>query len=188
MVSDRTRIRPVPALRANGALSVATLLFVAVTSPACANNYGENTAWQFRTSADKANAAAILDMIAKRRGGFYAAPVYNTTIARQVNCSVAASATGNNGGLSAVANAPTVSGASAAALGNQSGTSVAGQSGGTSSSQQSNSGPVSSGVTGATDTSVQGNAWQALNSTQSNGGSQQASVQNSSACSIAGLE
>ncbi|CAN5665336.1 hypothetical protein BH10PSE14_BH10PSE14_43320 [soil metagenome] len=157
-------------------------------SPAQANNYGESLAWQFQTASDRANQAAILDLIQKRRGGYYAAPIYNTSIARQINCTIAANATGNSDAQSAVANSPSVTGASAAATGNASGTSIdAGRAGATSDTQQTNSGHVTSGVTGATQTSVQGAARQALNAVQSNSGNQSASVQGSNACAFAAL-
>src|SRR3569623_1525176 len=184
---DRARSHPVsrqPRRRIFARISV--LLAVGASVPACANNLGENSAWQFRTSADKANQAAILDMIARHQGGFYAAPIYNTNIARQVNCSVAASAVGNSDGQSALANSPTITGATSSSAGNANSSSIdAGRAGGSSSSQQSNSGSVSSGVTGATDTSVRGSASQVLNSTQSNSGAQSASEQDSNACSFA---
>ena len=166
--------------------SVALVAGAAV--PASANNLNENSGWQFSTAADKANQAAILDLIAKHRGGYYAAPIYNTNIARQMNCSIAASAVGNSDGQTAVANSPTVTGASATSTGNASNSTVdGGGAGGASASQQSNSGSVTSGITGATDTTVRGTASQALNSTQSNSGNQSASVQNSNACSFAAL-
>ena len=189
MVIDRVQSQSVSRSPLRRIATGISVLFVAcVAMPASANNLGENSAWQFRTSADKANQAALLDLIAKREAGYYAAPIYTTNIARQVNCSVAASAVGNSNGQSAVANSPTVIGASSSATGNANSSPVdAGRGGGPSSSQQSNSGSVSSGVTGATDTSVRGTASQALNSTQSNSGSQSASVQNSNACSFAAL-
>lgn len=59
--------------------------------------------------------AAIADMIARQCGRVYAAPVYNTVIARQYNCSVGATATGNQ---SVIANSPTVTGAAAPSTGN----------------------------------------------------------------------
>lgn len=153
--------------------------------PVQANNYGESLAWQFRTSTDRANQAAILDLIAKQRGGYYAAPVYNTTIARQLNCSVGASATGNINGQSATANSPTVTGATSSASGNANTTSVdAGRSGTSIDGTQDNSGAVTAGVTGATQSSVRGNVWQALNSNQTNSGNQTASIQGSTACTF----
>jgi hypothetical protein len=159
-----------------------------VASPASANNYGESLAWQFRTSADRANQAALLDLIEKHRGGYYAAPIYNTTIARQVNCSISPVATGNSGAQSAVANSPAVTGATSSATGNANAvTSGDGRGLSSSDSEQSNTGAVSSGVAGSTDTVVQGTASQALNSSQSNSGSQTASVSGSSACAFGAL-
>jgi hypothetical protein len=163
------------------ALSVAPL-------PALANNLGENGAWQFKTAADRVNQAAILDLIAKRRGGYYAAPIYNTTIAHQVNCSIAASATGNSNGQSAVANSPSVTGATSTATGNSNATSIGDSRSKTAvDGSQTNDGAVSSGVVGSTTTSVRGTASQALNSTQSNSGNQSANVQGSNACAFGAL-
>jgi len=157
-------------------------------APVLANNYGESLAWQFKTSADRANQAAVLDMIEKRRGGYYAAPVYNTNIARQYNCSIVATATGNSGAQTALANSPSVTGATSTATGNASATTVdEGHSGAAIDGAQTNSGTVSSGVTGATVTNVHGTASQALNSEQTNSGSQTASVQHSRACAFATL-
>lgn len=156
--------------------------------PAFANNYGESSAWQFRTSADRVNQAAIADLIEKRRGGYYAAPIYNTTIARQYNCAIAPVATANSSGQSAVANSPTVTGASASATGNANDASTnAGRGDGAVESQQANSGTIASGVLGSTNNVSGGTAPQALNSTQSNSGAQNASVQGSSACTFGAL-
>ena len=152
---------------------------------AFANNYGESVAWQFRTSTDRVNQAALLDLIAKRRGGYYAAPIYTTNVARQYVCTIAASATGNSNGQSAVANSPTVTGATATASGNSNATTTdSGRSGTSVDSDQANSGVVSAGVTGSTNTVVPGSASQALNSTQTNSGDQSASVLGSTACAF----
>ncbi len=160
----------------------------AAPGPVLANNYGESLAWQFKTSADRANQAAVLDMIEKRRGGYYAAPIYNTNIARQYNCSIAANATGNSGAQTAVANSPTVTGATSTATGNDSTTTIGeGHGGAAIDGAQTNSGAVSSGVTGATVTTVHGTASQVLNSDQTNSGSQTATVQDSRACVFAAL-
>ncbi len=157
-------------------------------APALANNYGESLAWQFKTSTDRANQAAVLDMIEKRRGGYYAAPIYNTNIARQYNCSIAATATGNSESQAAVANSPTVAGATSTATGNDSATNVGAAHGGSIvDGTQDNGGAVSSGITGATVANVHGTASQALNSDQSNSGNQTASVQDSRACVFAAL-
>lgn len=104
-----THARPVrSALPATGRLrriaaQIAIAAVVAAPVPALANNYGESLAWQFMSPAERAAQIAMLDMIEKRRGGYYAAPIYNTTIARQYNCSISATATGNSGAQTALA-------------------------------------------------------------------------------------
>ena len=164
------------------------VVWIGLPLPALANNYGESLAWQFKTSTDRANQAAVLDLIEKRRGGTYAAPIYNTNIARQYNCSIAATATGNSGAQTALANSPTVTGATSTATGNVSATTVSeGHGSAAVEGAQSNSGAVSSGVTGATVTKVHGTASQALNSDQANSGNQTATVQDSRACAFAAL-
>ena len=172
----------------NGRLPTVCLCLAAACAspPALANNVGENAGWQFQTSTDKVNQAAIQDMIRKQKSGYYAAPVYNTTnnVGRQYNCSVSASSTGNDGNNSTVANSPSTAGASSGASGNDSRTAVGTLGGATVGTSQANSGPVASGVVGGTSTQVQGAATQALNSTQGNTGAQTASVGGSSACAF----
>jgi hypothetical protein len=166
--------------------ATAAALILAVTSPpAFANNYGESLAWQFQSANDRAAQAAILDMIERRRAGVYAAPVYTTNIARQVNCMISAVATGNSGAQSALANSPTTNGATSTATGNSNAASIAdGHAGADVTSGQSNAGPVDAGVIGATSTQVRGTSWQALNSDQANNGNQTASVGGSAACAF----
>lgn len=173
----------------NWLYQAAAVVFAGLSvSPALAQEVGENRAWQFETPQDLAARAAILDLIAKQRAGIYAAPVYNTNIARQFNCSVVASATGNNDAQSAVANSPTVTGANAAATGNAGTTQASGDGAGTDvSNDQRNEGPIASTAIGSTGASVTGAAWQALNSSQSNSGDQRASVRGSSACGFGAL-
>lgn len=174
--------------RSTGMLVIAGLSMGAVPRSASANNYGESLAWQFKTSADRANQAAVLDLIQKQRGGYYAAPIYTTNIARQYNCQITATATGNSGAQTAVANSPTVSGATSTATGNDSTANIGDdRSGGTVDGDQRNGGAVSSGVNGATVTSVRGAAWQALNSDQANSGNQTADVHGSNACAFGAL-
>ncbi|WP_153006269.1 hypothetical protein [Sphingomonas sanguinis] len=105
-----------------------------------------------KTSADRANQAFVLDLMEKRRGGFYQAPSYTTNIARQYNCGVTATSVGNEGTQSAVANSPSVSGPTALANGNDADTVLNGggrQGGNRAESWQSNRGMVSAGVTGS---------------------------------------
>jgi len=174
--------------RSGAVLSTRALLglaLVTTSTSALANNYGESLAWQFASPADLAAQAGLRDLIERRRGGAYSAPAYTTNIARQVNCSVAATATGNSGLQSATANSPAVSGASATAIGNTNASGVTGDhSNPNVTNGQDNAGAVSSSLTGATVARVDGAATQALNSTQSNGGTQSANVSGSSACAF----
>lgn len=177
-----------PRFRFTAVLVMAALSLGAAPQVASANNYDESLAWQFRTSTDRANQAAILDLIEKHRGGYYAAPIYTTNIARQYNCSIAATATGNSGAQTALANSPSVTGATSTATGNDNRTNVAvDRSSAGVDGAQANSGTVSSGVTGSTGASVRGEASQALNSTQSDSGNQAATVERSNACAFGAL-
>ena len=185
----RDRPRPAIACRPTPLTMIAAVLAVAIAPvPALANNYGESLAWQFKTSADRANQAAIADLIQKQRGGYYAAPIYTTNIARQVNCSINATATGNSGSQTALANSPSVTGATSTATGNANTTTIGDdRSGSAVDGDQRNSGGVSSGVIGGTSANVRGAAWQALNSEQSNSGNQSADVRGSNACAFGAL-
>lgn len=161
------------------------ILPAVVAPPAQANNYGESASWQFATPNDLATQTALRDLIERRHGGVFAAPMYNTHVDRQYNCSIAATATGNSGVQSAVANSPGVTGATSSATGNGNAATVAGD---TSipnvSSGQLNGGPVTSTLVGATTTTVSGSPTQALNSNQANSGNQSASVSGADACAF----
>lgn len=158
---------------------------LAAALPASANNYGESASWQFQTPGDLAAQAAARDLIERRRGGVFAAPIYNTNIARQYNCSVTATATGNSGLQSAMANSPSTTGATSSAAGNNSTSSIMGDGSDPSiSNGQLNGGAVSATLNGATTANVQGAAWQSLNSTQANSGNQSASVSGANACAF----
>lgn len=88
--------------------------------PALANGWLESRPWQFDTSADKANKAAVTDLIERKKGGYYDSwktktyNTYNTTnstvIESQVNCSVTSTAVGNTGsnGMDASASSPNI--------------------------------------------------------------------------------
>ncbi|WP_261370844.1 hypothetical protein [Sphingobium sp. B2] len=171
-----------------GATTAASALAcLALALPAHANNYGESLGWQFRTSADRVNQAAILDLIEKRKAGSYAAPVYQTTIERQFNCGISSTATGNADTQTALANSPSVSGATATSTGNASDSGIAGRSDLASSTDQANSGSIAAGVTGDSIATGYGSATQALNSSQTNSGDQTASVSSSTACKFGAL-
>lgn len=166
--------------------ALVALCLIACAGQGMANNVGENAAWQFQTSADKANQAAVQDMIQRRKAGSYgaASTTNNTYIQRQFNCDVNATAQGNQGSNSTVANSPSTSGAAATSTGNDN----TGWSGsGTVTTGQANAGTVGSLVNGSTTTGVQGWAAQALNSNQTNSGSQSASVSGSTACAYGTL-
>lgn len=170
----------------SGPFAVALLL----AFPASANGIGENGAWQFDTAADKVNKAFLEELRQKLNSGYFAAPVYNTNIDRQYNCSVTSTATGNSSSSNAVANSPSTSGNSSQSTGNaNSGETNSGYGSGSSSTDadQSNSGAVGSHVSGSTSTSVRGNNWQALNTDQTNSGNQSASVEGSTACNYGAL-
>jgi len=161
-------------------------LFAWVAAPAAlANGPGENGNWQFPTSAEKVNQAAIQDMIQKRNMGYYTAPVYTTNIARQINCNQTASATGNQGSQGAAALSPSTSGATSNSTGNANANTNSAT--GTSASDQANSGTVASNVNGNTSAGVSGTSSQALNSTQTNSGTQGANVTGSTGCTFGAL-
>lgn len=167
--------------------SAASVLLTAPTLVS-ANNVGENAGWQFHTTADKVNRAAVEDMRQKKQSGYYAAPVYNTFIDRQYNCNVSSLAAGSQGTSTAVGNSPTSSGHSTSALGNSdTATLNTGDSAGTINGTQKNSGAVRAGSSGEVETIVDGNTYQTLNNTQDNSGSQTATVSASNACQFGPL-
>lgn len=173
-------------LSSNAARAALCVLLAVAGACASANNVGENSAWQFQTSADKANQAAVQDMIQRKKAGSYGAANYTTNnyVGKQYNCDVTSTAQGNQGTNSTTANSPGTSGASANSTGNSS-TGVG--STGTVSTGQANSGAVGSAVIGSTTSNVQGWSSQALNSNQTNTGSQSASISGSTACAFGAL-
>jgi hypothetical protein len=176
----KTQVFFTPACR-TGLLAV--YLALAAAPAALANGAGESAAWQFQTSADKVNQAAVQDMIQKRNMGYYNAPVYTTNIDRQINCNQSANATANDSNQGAAALSPSTSGATSDSTGNAN-TNTGGVDGSTSSSDQGNSGSVGSSVNGNTTTNVHGNSTQALNNNQNNSGDQTASLSNSTGCTF----
>lgn len=168
--------------------------FLLAAHPALANGYLEDQPWQFQTTADQANLAAVLGLIQeKKAGAFGPASTTNnltnlTTIDHQTNCTLAASSYGNFGTNAEAGLAPSSVGPTLSALGNSNGSSVV-QQGPTMaplnlSTGQSNTGAVETAFTGnLTSVSASGPVNQALTSTQTNSGRQAASVANSTACS-----
>ncbi len=171
-------------VRSRAAALAALAASLAPAQPALANNFSESLAWQFMTPGDLAAQAALRDMLERKRGGGYATPSYTTNIERQFNCSIAATATGNNGAQTAIANSPAVTGANASSTGNANSSAIGGRSGSGITNGQSNAAAVSSSVTGGTTSAVNGDARQALNSDQTNSGNQSANVRDASACAF----
>lgn len=181
-------------------------------APVGANGLGENQTWQFQTIQDRVNKGAVLDLIERKKGGYYDAiktNVNNTTyIDRQYNCSVTALATGNSGSNATTAStsSPNVTSAGATTANTAANSASNGlaqtsppaviQSAGLVSaagnginSSQSNTGSLSSGVAGSSTSSSNGavtagggTSDQVLNSQQSNTGMLTSSVQGSTAC------
>lgn len=171
--------------------SCAVLLALLAPSPLLANNLGENVGWQFQTTTDQVNRAYLEDLRQKKKSGYYAAPVYTTNIDKQYNCSVTSTATGNQSASTATGNSPSTTGHSASSTGNTGTTELTSSSllpaSASNSSDQSNSGSVSSGANGNISTSVEGNTYQTLNTDQTNSGNQLASVTGATACQYGAL-
>jgi hypothetical protein len=176
---------------------------------AMANGYGESGSWGFQTQQDKVNKAYVLDMIEKKKNGYYNAIKstynYNTYIDKQVNCTLSAVTNGTSGanGLDASTSSPVLNNtgttsASGAANSASNGLSQASLTGvfntnatppGSISSGQSSSGALNSSISGASNSASTGQVAanggvtdQVLNSQQSNSGVLTSSISASSAC------
>jgi hypothetical protein len=177
-----------------------------------ANGLGENGSWQFQTSQDKVNKGAVVDLMERKKGGYYDSfktTIYNTTyIDKQFNCGVNANTAGNSGtnAVSAATSSPTISNpvsttSSTGANQASNGLAQTGLGGVVSlnpflqsptngiTNGQSNSGALNSGVSGSSTSGVTGavdaaggSTQQGLNSNQSNSGTLTAQVVGSTAC------
>lgn len=159
-----------------------------LAQPSLANNVSENAAWQFQTAAERAALMYLEEVRQRGINGYYSAPVYNTYIDDQYNCSVNSTATGNDSSSNAVANSPSTTGHNTDATGNENDTTYAAGGPGDGSSDtttQGNSGAVWAGASGAMSTSVRGDNFQALNTHQTNTGNQTSTITGSSACQYA---
>jgi len=198
--------------RVGGCRSVGLVLGVLsllMTMQVQANGYGESGSWGFQTQQDKVNKAYVLDMIEKKRNGYYNAIKstynYNTYIDKQVNCSLSSVTTGTSGsnGLQASASSPVLNNTgttstSAAANSASNGLSQSSLTGvfntnatppGSLSNAQSSSGALNSSISGASNTASTGQVAanggttdQVLNSQQSNSGVLTSSISASTAC------
>jgi len=160
----------------------------------------EGIPWQFQTSADRVNKAAVNDMIEKKKGGYYDAfhvsNQYSTTIERQVNCTFSPSASGNASSLAqdASASSPSTSASSgntAGATGNSNANSGSLNQGGSVASNQSNTGQLSASVSASTSSNqmapinaASGHNQQDASVSQTNSGNQSTTVSASSACAF----
>jgi len=181
----------------------------ALLPAAMANGYGESGSWNFQTQTDRVNKAFVLDMIEKKKNGYYNAIKstynYNTYIDKQVNCTLSAVSTGTSGssGLEATTSSPVLNNtgttsASGAANSASNGLSQSSLTGvfntnatppGSISSGQSSSGALNSSISGASNSASTGQVAanggttdQVLNSQQSNTGILTSSISASSAC------
>lgn len=160
---------------------------VLFSASATANGLFENRPWQFDTSADKANKAFVLDMIERKKGGFYDAfgPASNTFY--NMDCYINASATANENTstVDATTSSPTTGGTvTGTATANEA---LNGGGGGPLNNTQENTGNQTTNQdnndlsVGSVDASGGTNS-QILNNSQTNTGDQTAEVNDSTAC------
>ncbi len=81
-------------------LIIGLIASIGLCGTAWANGQEENRSWQFRTTGDRLNNAYVLDIIQRKKNGYYdnldTTNNYTTNFAGdQINCTVQASATGN---------------------------------------------------------------------------------------------
>lgn len=177
---------------------------VALPLSATANGFGESRAWQFMNPAERSARVATVDLIERKRGGFYDGfSVVNnntTNIGVQMNCNNIADATANRSAQTQRANSPEVNNSAqllSDAAGNVSDSAVgtgaqAGAGGpGSLSTAQDNSGTISSSVSESTTQSSSGpinsgTSSSAMSNDQLNSGVVQAGVDWSTACDMGG--
>jgi hypothetical protein len=187
---------------------MASVVLAAGPAASWANGIGDNASWQFQTATDKAVRNATLDMVERKRGGYYQSfQTINTTyIGRQYNCAVNATSAGNGGsnGMTANTSSPGVTNTGSTAAtsaansatnglgyGDVSGLASLSPSAGQLASTQNNGGALSAGVSDSATSAVTGavaagggRSDLVLNSDQLNQNSQQlATVTGSTACS-----
>lgn len=181
-----------PSSKTMRSLALLAMLGGAVVQPTVglANALGENISWQFRTSTDRVNQAWLEEMRQKKLNGGYAAPVYNTYIDRQFNCSNNATATANDNYSGMTGNSPSSAGNAPSAVGNLNSSSI-GLGGGSATANINddllNKGRVTSWAEGDVEVSVKGDTSQVLNNEQVNSGDQAATLNGSTACQFGPL-
>lgn len=183
-------------------VAIACVAAVSSTNSVAANGLLENRPWQFDTPHEKSAKAGVLDVIERKKGGYYdgfTTVFYDTTnIGSQINCSTTATSNANiadnqQGGAS-VSSAPQNSSRSDA-IGSTTAAQQDSLGSGTSSdvvnNDQNNSGAINSAVYGApVESSLSnidvGGTVQELGNTQSNSGDLSATLDDSTACTMTG--
>lgn len=172
---------------------------MAQSSFANANAFGESSPWQFATPSERSVNIAAIDLIERKKGGYYdgfSTIVYSTTVTNigsQVNCNNVASAVGNEAANSQSGNAisKVLDGlVSSESVANSSSTQQSSDNS-TSSGSQSNEGALNSQVTGSSVTLSAGASSNGSNindilNRQENSGNQRAGIDSSTACDISG--
>jgi hypothetical protein len=175
-----------------GTCGIAWIGVAAVASSAAlANGLFENRPWQFQTSADRANKAIVLDLIERKKGGFFDAfgPAQNTFF--NMDCVITADATGTNSEseMTASTSSPHIAPGSDLVADSTGNEALNAGGSGPLNNTQTNTGNQSSSVFDNTATvgdvdASGGTSDQVLNNDQVNLGDQHASVNDSTACSV----
>lgn len=184
--------------------AVSIVLISGLATHVNANGLYENRPWQFETPQEKSSKAGVLDLVERKKGGFYDGfntVVYNTTnIGSQINCNNTATTNANiadNGqGGAAPTSAPQTS-TSSSAVGSESSTDLAGSGADSGSdsatNNQQNEGALNAETSGTSVGSslndfVIGSTNQNIDNQQSNSGTLSSSLQDSVACTLDGAK
>jgi hypothetical protein len=174
-----------------GCLIFSVALILLIPRATLANGLFEDNAWKFETTTDRANKAAIVDLIEKKKAGMYNNTYNNTYNSKTdynisgdyIDCNLTSQATGNSGSVAqdVPVGSPTIgvsSGTSSSASGNASTGSV------DSGSNTSNTGLTSqAGGSGSVNNTSTAGGTNSLSNNQSNNGSTQNSSANGNAFS-----
>jgi hypothetical protein len=178
-------------------------LVVSIATPLSvhANGYGESSPWQFPTPNAKSVSLTALDVIERKKGGYYdgfSTTIHNSSVSNvgtQINCNIVADATANRAQMGQNGNSSLVEPESnllSSSTGNESLTGTDSGSG-SADTAQTNNGTLNSNVDGSSVTTttgriVNGSTDNRLANTQSNTGNQLATVDESVACAMDGSQ
>ncbi|MBV7433859.1 hypothetical protein KRX19_02375 [Cardiobacteriaceae bacterium TAE3-ERU3] len=162
----------------------------------------ENTPWQFESNADKANKMLVLDVMEKKKGGYYDGfkTVTNITnnIDKQINCQFQPTAKANESQIAQTAQtsspqAPVSANSNSDSAGNSYSKAGDEQNSSTDTNRQNNTGSVSASVdhspssaNGGVINAGNGQTSQSGHSTQSNSGHQSVTTNGGQACEFRG--